>query len=255
MRSGFTRRRFDLQAARGWLARSRRGAPHRRLPLRERLRNYLITGLLVAGPIGLTLYLCFLIVDFVDRSVAALFPAAYNPNRYLPFHIPGLGLVAAVIGLTLLGAAAAGYFGRLFVRASERVLGRMPFIRGVYGAVKQIFETVLAKQSNTFREVVLIEFPRREMWTLGFITGRIEGEIQSLSRDEMVSVLIPTTPNPTSGYLVFVPRREVVPLTISVEEGIKLVVSGGIVTPPDRHPAPSPAAALERAVRPDSAVL
>jgi uncharacterized membrane protein len=242
MRSGFARRRFGSGST-----------PHRRPSLRERLRNNLITGLLVAGPIGLTLYLCFLIVDFVDRSVAALFPASYNPNRYLPFHIPGLGLVVAVAGLTLLGAVAAGYFGRLFVRASERVLGRMPFIRGVYGAVKQIFETVLAKQSNSFREVVLIEFPRREMWTIGFVTGRIEGEIQALARDEMVSVLVPTTPNPTSGYLVFVPRREVVPLSLTVEEGIKLVVSGGIVTPSEHRPAPP--ALFERAARPDSAAL
>lgn len=219
--------------------------PPRRPSLRERLRNYLITGVLVAGPIGLTFYLCLLIIDFVDRSVAALFPAGYNPNHYLPFHIPGLGLVVALAALTLIGAAAAGYFGRLFVRASERVLGRMPFIRGVYGAVKQIFETVLAKQSNTFREVVLIEFPRREMWTLGFITGRVEGEIQAVSREEMVGVLVPTTPNPTSGYLVFVPRREVVPLSMTVEEGIKLIVSGGIVTPPERPPAPLPAPAFE----------
>jgi uncharacterized membrane protein len=241
-------------AARGWAARPWRSPARRSLPVREKLRNYLITGLLVAGPIGLTFYLCLLIIDFVDRSVAALFPAAYNPNRYLPFHIPGLGLVVAVAGLTMIGAVAAGYFGRLFVRASERVLGRMPFIRGVYGAVKQIFETVLAKQSNTFREVVLIEFPRREMWTLGFITGRIEGEIQALSRDEMVSVLIPTTPNPTSGYLVFVPRRDVVPLSLSVEEGIKLVVSGGIVTPLERRPAGVPAAVmLERAAGSDPA--
>lgn len=250
-------RRLGLRFARGlaaWgrAARPRRHPARRRVPVREKLRNSLITGLLVAGPIGLTFYLCLLIIDFVDRSVAALFPASYNPNRYLPFHIPGLGLVVAIAGLTLIGAVAAGYLGRLFVRASERVLGRMPFIRGVYGAVKQIFETVLAKQSNTFREVVLIEFPRREMWTLGFVTGRVEGEIQALSREEMVGVLIPTTPNPTSGYLVFVPRRDVVPLSLSVEEGIKLVVSGGIVTPPERRPAAAPAPALfERAAGPD----
>jgi uncharacterized membrane protein len=211
----------------------------RRVLLRERLRTYLITGLLVAGPIALTFYLAFWVVDVVDQSVAALFPDAYNPNKYLPFHIPGLGLIVAVVGLTLIGWAAAGYFGRIFVRLSERILGRMPFIRGLYGAVKQIFETVLAKQSKTFREVVLVEFPRREMWTLGFITGRLEGEIQGFSPEEMVSVLIPTTPNPTSGYLVFVPRRDVVPLTMTVEEGLKLVISGGIVTPAARRP-PAP---------------
>lgn len=212
----------------------------RRMLLRERLRTYLITGLLVTGPIALTLYVALSIVNLIDQSVAALFPEAYNPNRYLPFHIPGLGLVVALVGLTLIGWMAAGYFGRIFVRLSERILGRMPFIRGLYGAVKQIFETVLAKQSKTFREVVLIEFPRREMWTVGFITGRPEGEIRDFSPEELVSVLIPTTPNPTGGYLVFVPRRDVVPLAMSVEEGLKLVISGGIVTPAERHP-PAPA--------------
>ena len=217
------------------------GNPGRRR-FADRLRTYLVTGLLVAGPILLTLYLVWLIVDFVDRAVAGLFPEEYNPNRFLPFHIPGLGLVVAVVLLTLIGALAAGYGGRLFVRLSERLLGRMPLIRGLYAATKQIFETVLAKQSNAFREVVLIEFPRREMWTVGFLTGRIEGEIQEISREEVLSVFVPTTPNPTSGYLVFVPRRDVVPLSMSVEEGIKLVVSGGLVTPPAR-PAAFPAAA------------
>lgn len=217
----------------------------------ERLRTWLVTGLLVTGPIGLTIYLAWLIVDFVDRAVASLFPADYNPNRYLPFHVPGLGLVVAVLVLTAIGALTAGYAGRLFVRLSERLLGRMPFIRGLYAATKQIFETVLAKQSNAFRECVLVEFPRREMWTLGFLTGRIEGEIQEISREEVLSIFVPTTPNPTSGYLVFVPRRDVVPLSLTVEEGIKLVVSGGLVTPAARPPV----AALAPKPRSDKAAV
>jgi len=226
-----------------WLPGLRRQATAtRRVPLGERFRTWLITGLLVAGPICLTFYLAFLFVDFIDASVASLFPESYNPNHYLPFHIPGLGLIVAVALLTLIGALAAGYFGRLFVRVSERVLGRMPFIRGIYGATKQIFETVLAKQSKTFREVVLVEFPRRGMWTIGFVTGPVEGEIADVSPDEMLGILVPTTPNPTSGYLLFVPRRDVVQLAMTIEEGLKLVVSGGIVTPADRRP-PRPGAA------------
>jgi uncharacterized membrane protein len=223
-----------------------RPPPGRRLSLRERFRTYLITGLLVVGPAWLTFYLIFLFVDFIDRSVAALFPDAYNPNHYLPFHIPGLGLVAAIALLTLIGALAAGYFGRLFVRLGERLLGRMPFIRGIYGATKQIFETVLAQQSKTFREVVLVEFPRREMWTIGFVTGRVAEEIADISGKELIGILVPTTPNPTSGYLLFVPRRDVVPLSMTIEEGLKLVVSGGIVAPPDRRPAASRCAAPPR---------
>src|SRR5260370_22747304 len=113
----------------------------------------------------------------------------------------------------------------------------MPVIRSVYGAVKQIFETVLAKQSNTFREAVLVEFPRKGMWTIAFITGRTEGEVQDLAGTEAVSVYVPTTPNPTSGYLVFLPRRELIVLSMTVEEAIKMVISGGIVTPPDRRVA------------------
>src|SRR5262249_42672746 len=158
--------------------------------------------------------------------VVSLVPEGFNPAHYLPFPIPGLGLIAVMLGLVLIGALTAGYLGRIFVRVSERLLGRMPVIRGLYGAVKQIFETVLAKQSNTFREVVLVEFPRREMWTIAFVTGRLEGELRSYSREEMLSLLVPTTPNPTSGYLVFVPRRDTVPLSMTVEEALKLVISG-----------------------------
>jgi uncharacterized membrane protein len=240
---GFRRAMIDRLRMRRWPA--PRPPVGRRVSLRERFRTWLITGLLIAGPICLTFYLIFLFVDFIDSSVAALFPDAYNPNHYLPFHIPGLGLIAAVALLTLIGALAAGYFGRLFVRTSERILGRMPFIRGIYGATKQIFETVLAKQSKTFREVVLIEFPRREMWTIGFVTGPVEGEIAEVSREPLVGILVPTTPNPTSGYLLFMPRRDVVPLAMTIEEGLKLVVSGGIVTPPQRRPPPLAAAALD----------
>jgi uncharacterized membrane protein len=201
----------------------------------ERLRAYFFAGILVSGPLALTLYLTWLFIHFVDTSVSLLFPDRYNPAHYLPFNIPGLGLIFSIIVLTLIGALTAGYVGRLFLRISERILARMPVIRGVYGAVKQIFETVLAKQSNTFREAVLVEFPRKGMWTIAFITGTTEGEVQELAGPEAVSVYVPTTPNPTSGYLVFVPRRELIVLAMTVEEAIKMVISGGIVTPPHRR--------------------
>ena len=216
-----------------------------RLRLREHLRGYFIAGILVTGPVSLTLYLAWLFVDFVDSRVALLIPAHWNPTNYLPIHVPGLGLVTVVIGLTLIGALTAGYVGRRLLRIGDRLLVRMPLIRGLYGAMKQIFETVLSKQSNTFREVVLVEWPRREMWTIGFITGRTEGEIKELTREESVNVYVPTTPNPTSGYLVHVPRRDVVVLSMTVEEGIKFVISGGIVAPPSRS-ATRPIAAEPR---------
>jgi uncharacterized membrane protein len=197
----------------------------------ERLRGYFFAGILVTGPILLTLYLTWLFIDAIDGAVRWLLPDRYNPATYL--HIPGLGLIIGIIALTLIGAATANYVGRLFLRLSERILARMPVIRGVYGAMKQIFETVLAKQSNTFREAVLVEFPRKGMWTIAFITARVEGEVHDLTGPDAVSVYVPTTPNPTSGYLMFVPRKDVVTLDMSVEDAIKYVISTGIVAPPE----------------------
>ncbi len=210
----------------------------------ERLRGYFFAGILVTGPILLTVYLTWLFIDFIDGAMRWLLPDRYNPATYV--HVPGLGLVLAIVALTLIGAATANYVGRIFLRLSERILARMPVIRGVYGAVKQIFETVLAKQSNTFREAVLVEFPRKGMWTIGFITARTEGEVRELSGPDPVSIYVPTTPNPTSGYLVFVPRSEVIVLSMTVEEAIKMVISTGIVTPPDRRLAAAEAIPLQR---------
>jgi uncharacterized membrane protein len=203
----------------------------RRLPLIEHLRGYFIAGILVTGPTALTLYLTWTFVRFIDNSVGSILPKEYNPETYLPFYIPGIGLIVAVVGLTLIGAATAGVAGRFFLRLSERVLARMPIVRGIYSAVKQIFETVLAKQSNSFREVVLIEWPRHGAWTIGFVTATAEAEIADQVGADAVAIYVPTTPNPTSGYMVFLPRREVTTLAISVEDAIKYVISTGIVTP------------------------
>jgi len=210
------------------------------IPLRPalfaRLRAYFFAGVLVTAPIAITVYLAWSVVSWVDESVLPLLPAQYNPETYLPFSLPGIGLVVLLVFMTAVGAVTAGMLGRMVVGYGERVLSRMPIIRSVYSATKQIFETMLAKKSTAFREVVLVEFPRPGMWSIGFITGVTEGEVQELSDEEVVNVYIPTTPNPTSGFLCFVPRSEVYPLTMTVEEGIKLVVSGGLVIPPDRRP-------------------
>jgi len=209
---------------------------HLRPGLFARLRAYFLAGVLVTAPIAITVYLAWSVVSWIDRSVLPFVPAVYNPETYLRFSVPGIGLLFLLFLLTAIGAAAAGLLGRMIIGFSERILNRMPVIRSVYGATKQIFETVLAQKSTAFREVVLVEFPRPGMWALGFITGRTEGEIQELIEDEVVNVYIPTTPVPTAGFLFFMPRKDVYPLNISVEEGIKMVVSGGIVTPPDRRP-------------------
>jgi uncharacterized membrane protein len=206
------------------------------IDIRRHLRGYFLAGILVTAPIGITFYMAWLIINWIDGVVTALLPPVYNPETYLPFGVPGLGLLIVCIFLILIGALTAGMLGRFWVRTSERILNRMPVIRSVYGAIKQIFETILSNQSNSFREVVLLEYPRRGSWAMGFVTGKTEGEIQDSTEDDVVNVFLPTTPNPTSGYLLFLPRRELVSLSMTVEEGIKLVVSGGIVTPPDRRP-------------------
>jgi len=206
-----------------------------RVSFGHRLRNYFIAGLLVAGPISITIYIAALIVGFVDVTVTRFIPPRYNPQTYLPFAVPGLGVVIAIVFLTLIGALAAGFVGRLWVRLSEQVLSRMPVVRGIYSALKQIFETVFAQQSNAFREAVLVEFPRPSAWAIGFITGVTEGEVQEVTKETVVNVFVPTTPNPTSGFMIFVPRRQLVPLAMATEDALKMVISGGIVTPPDRR--------------------
>lgn len=212
------------------------GAMRPRMSLSQRLRAYLFAGILVTAPIFITFYLAWLFVTFVDSKINPLIPAKYNPETYLPFAVPGLGLIVLIVALMLVGALTAGFFGRLWVRISERVLSQMPVIRNVYSAVKQILETVLAQQSNAFREAVLIEYPRRGIWAIGFLTGITKGEVQNLTEEECINVFLPTTPNPTSGFLLFVPKKDLVPLSMTVEEAIKMVISGGIVTPPDQRP-------------------
>jgi len=206
------------------------------MSLSQRLRAYLFAGILVTAPIFITFYLAWLFVTFVDSKINPLIPAKYNPESYLPFAVPGLGLVVLIIALMLVGALTAGFFGRLWMRISERILSQMPVIRNVYSAVKQILETVLAQQSNAFREAVLIEYPRRGIWAIGFLTGQTKGEVQNLTEEDCINVFLPTTPNPTSGFLLFVPKKDIVHLSMSVEDAIKMVISGGIVTPPDERP-------------------
>ena len=199
----------------------------------QRLRAYFLTGILITAPLFITGYLAWLFIGFVDAKVTPLLPEQYNPESYLPFGVPGLGLIILFIFLTIVGAVTAGFFGKLWLRFTERLLNRMPIVRNIYSAVKQILETVLAQQSNAFREAVLVEYPRRGLWAIAFITGRTEGEVQNVTEEECINIFLPTTPNPTSGFLLFVPKKDLISLSMSTEEAIKMVISGGIITPPD----------------------
>lgn len=201
-----------------------------------RLRAYFIAGILITAPISITVYLAWLFVAYVDSKVTPLIPAQFNPETYLPYSLPGLGLVVVVVGLILIGAFTAGFMGRFFQRLWDRLMENVPVLRGVYKALKQILETVLAQQSTAFREAVLVEYPRRGMWVVAFITGKTQGEVQNITEQDMINLFVPTTPNPTSGFLIFAPKEDIVPLSMNVEEALKMVISGGIVTPPDRRP-------------------
>lgn len=205
-----------------------------------RLRTWLLTGLLVTAPIVVSLYVTWLVIHSVDTAITPLIPARYLPETYLPFAIPGMGLLIVLVTLTIIGALTASLLGRYFLHLSDHMLARMPVVRSIYGATKQIFETILSSQGNAFRSVVLIEYPRKGIWTLGFITGTTVGEVQHFTERLVVNVFVPTTPNPTSGFLLFLPREDIIELAMTVEDGIKMIVSGGIVTPPDRRPAAMP---------------
>ena len=207
--------------------------PPRRRGLIARLRTYLLAGIVVTAPIGITIWLLWLVVDLFDRAVVPLIPDAYNPSDILGTNVPGVGIVIVLVLVTLVGALFTNVAGRFLVRFGERLVSRVPVVRTVYGVLKQIFDSVLAQSANAFREVVLIEYPRRGIWVIGFITSPTRGEVQRVTEEEMVNVFLPTTPNPTSGFLLFVPRKDCIPLDMTVEEGVKLVISGGIVSPPD----------------------
>ncbi len=196
-----------------------------------KLRNYFLAGILVTAPISITIFVTLKFLTFLDNKITPLIPAMYNPNTYLPISVPGLGLIIAIVFFIVVGWFTRNFFGRLLVRISEYIVERVPVINTIYGAIKQIFETVMASQSDAFKEVVMFEYPRKGIWVMGFVTGQTKGEVQGLTDTDTVNVFLPTTPNPTSGFLLFIPKKDLIYMKMSVEEGIKMIVSGGIITP------------------------
>ncbi|MBM3489903.1 MAG: DUF502 domain-containing protein [Alphaproteobacteria bacterium] len=199
-----------------------------------KLRTYFLTGIIVTAPIAITAYITWAFVDWVDEHVTPLIPLRYHPETYLPFSLPGLGVVVMLVSITLVGFLAANLFGRTLIRAGERVVNRMPVVRGLYNALKQIFETVISQSSRSFREAVLLQYPRAGLWTIGFVTGETQGEVRREIGEDLVNVYVPTTPNPTSGFLLFVPRRDLIFLDMAVDEAAKFVISIGVVEAGER---------------------
>ena len=195
------------------------------------VRANFLTGIVVAAPIVLTGYLAITLVNFADRVVQPLF-APLLPEQFMAeYSIPGLGLIVFFVGITLLGALTANFFGHALVRFVGGIIDRVPVVRTIYGGIQQIFETVVSQSERSFQEVGLIEYPRAGLWAICFVAADTKGEIIHHTKEEMMSVFLPTTPNPTSGFLLFVPRKDITLLDMSVEEGAKLVVSGGLIVP------------------------
>jgi uncharacterized membrane protein len=210
----------------------------RRSRARIRLRNYFLTGIVVAAPIGITIYLTWAFVHWVDQKVKPLIPATYNPDSYLPFSVPGVGLLFAIVMLTLLGFLAVSLVGRSVVAFGEQLLDRVPLVRNLYRGLRQLFQTVLSQSSRSFQKVVLVEYPRKGVWRVGFVATRARGEIAArMSAEDLMAIFVPNSPNVTAGFLVYVPRRDVTILDMSVEEGAKMIISAGLVAPQYSHGA------------------
>ena len=201
------------------------------MKLGAKLRAYLFTGILVTAPVAITFYLAYKFILWVDVFVTKIIPPQYNFVNYMPMTIPGFGLLFLIGFLMLIGMFAAGFLGRFFIRLGEWFVAKMPLVSSVYSLLKQIFETVFSSKTQAFKKVVMLEYPRKCIWILGLVSADLQGEIEEKLPDEMVNVFIPTTPNPTSGFLIFVPKKDVIEMDMSVEDAIKFIVSGGLVEP------------------------
>lgn len=201
------------------------------MKLGAKLRAYLFTGILVTAPVAITFYLAYKFILWVDQLVNQLLPPQYQLDNYFSMSIPGIGLIVLVVFLMLIGMFAAGFLGRFFIRLGEWFVAKVPLISSIYSLLKQIFETVFSSKTQAFKRVVMLEYPRKGIWILGLVSADLHGEVEDKLPEPMVNVFIPTTPNPTSGFLIFVPKKDVIEMNMSVEEAIKFIVSGGLVEP------------------------
>ncbi|MDR2173699.1 MAG: DUF502 domain-containing protein [Burkholderiales bacterium] len=207
------------------------------------MKRYLIAGLLVWIPLGITLWVLYFLLSALDQLML-LVPYAWRPEQVLGFRIPGLGVVMGFLILLGTGIVAANIFGARLIALWEQFLGRIPFVKSIYSSVKKVSDTILSKKSNAFRKALLVEFPRKGSWTIAFQTGSPASEIAEQLDEEHVSVYVPTTPNPTSGYFVMLPRSQVHELQMTVDEALKYVVSMGVLEPHSHAPPPVRAPAV-----------
>ena len=197
-----------------------------------RIRTWFLTGLIIAGPLAVTAWLVWWFVNTIDNWVKQLVPPVLSPDTYLPIRVPGVGVVLAFVGLTLLGFLAANLAGRTLLKLGETSLDRMPVVRGLYKSVKQIFETIFSQSGTSFRHVGLVEFPGKGMWTIVFISAPPAGSVaEALPPGAHVSVFLPCTPNPTTGFYFFLPASDVIEIPMSPDDAAKLIMSAGLIQP------------------------
>lgn len=199
------------------------------------IRNNFLTGLAVVLPVAITIWAVWSFIGFVDARVLPFLPDKYNPLTYIDVNVRGLGVIVFIIFTTFIGSLTKGIFGRSLVRTAESLVDRMPVVRSIYNGLKQITETVVNQSNASFEKACLVQYPRKGIWAVAFISTKTSGEILPKSgQDDMTSVFLPTTPNPTSGFLLFVPTKDIIELDMSVEDAAKLVISAGLVMPPNR---------------------
>lgn len=196
--------------------------------IKHKSRTYFLTGLLVVVPIGITIFILRFVIGKLDDMLAVI-PPAFHPQTYIPFPVPGLSLIIMLITVMIIGMVTRNILGRKLVRLGENIVDKIPLVRSIYLLSKQLLETIFNQDKDSFKQVVMIEYPRKGLYSIGFVTGVAKGEIQDNTRDKVLNVFIPTSPNPTSGYLIMAPEKDLINLDMSVESAFKLVLSGGVV--------------------------
>ena len=196
----------------------------------KRIRRYLVAGILVWAPLAVTWFLLKVGVGLMDKTLAII-PAQYQPDELIGFHIPGLGVILTIIVLLVTGLLAANFVGRAFVGGWESMMDRIPVVRAIYSAAKNFAEMVFSDSSQSFKKVLLIQYPRKGLFSLAFQTSSQLGEVQGRTGEEVVCCFLPTTPNPTSGFIIIVPRKDIIELDMEVDEALKMIISLGVVVP------------------------
>ena len=198
----------------------------------SKIKSYFFTGVVVTAPVAITVYMSYHLLIWINNATSRLVPKQWSIGDFVPYAVPGAGLLLLIIAMIVIGMLTTGYVGKFFVRLWEALVQKMPVVSSIYSLMKQIFETFLSQKTRSFSEVVLVEYPRKGLWTIACVSkDETGGEIDDKINGRILSIFVPTTPNPTSGFLIFVPENDVVKLNMSVEDGIKYVISCGIVTP------------------------